>query len=61
MLDIKLVYYANPNYKVVTEHMFVYSEHMFVELMFAEQMFVVKYLVKKCHIALRGSEYAEHT
>ena len=46
---------------VVTEHMFVYSEHMFVELMFAEQLFAVKYLVKKCHIALRGSEYAEHT
>ena len=46
---------------VVSEHMFVYSEHMFVELMFAEQLFVVKDLIKKCHIALRGSEYAEHT
>jgi len=31
---------------VVNEHMFVYSEHMFVELMFAEQLFVVKHLVK---------------
>jgi len=26
--------------------MFVYSEHTFVELMFAEQLFVVKYLKK---------------